>query len=403
MDYESFFKKSLQLLKQEGRYRYFVNIERRVGDFPYAYYHLPSGKEKVIIWCGNDYLGMGQHPKVIEAMIDSLHQLGAGAGGTRNISGTTIHHVQLEQELAELHDKQTALVFSSGYVANEATLSVLGSMLPNCVIFSDSENHASMIMGIRHSRAQKIIFSHNNPEDLYQKISQVPKDQPKLIAFESVYSMSGDIAPLQEICDIAEKFNALTYLDEVHGVGMYGHKGGGIAQQLGLSDRIDIIQGTLGKAFGLIGGYITGSHAMVDFVRSHAPGFIFTTSIAPTIAAGAVTSIVHLRESTTERHQHQSNAAYLKEKLKRAGIPFLDGGSHIVPVIIGDARLCKEVADLLLTEYKMYVQPINYPTVPVGSERLRLTPSSTHTPEMIDELVFALKDIWGRLLLKKAA
>lgn len=403
MDYEGFFKKSLQHLKQEGRYRYFVNIERCVGDFPYAYYHLPSGKEKVIIWCGNDYLGMGQHPKVLKAMIDSLNQTGAGAGGTRNISGTTIHHVQLEQELADLHDKQAALVFSSGYVANEATLSVLGALLPDCMIFSDSENHASMIMGIRHSGAQKVIFRHNDPKDLYEKISKAPKNQPKLIAFESVYSMSGDIAPLQEICDIAEEFNALTYLDEVHGVGMYGHKGGGIAQQLDLSDRIDIIQGTLGKAFGLIGGYITGSHALVDFVRSHAPGFIFTTSIAPAIAAGAVSSLSHLKASTSERQHHQFNAHYLKSKLKRAGIPFLDSGSHIVPVVIGNAKQCQEVADLLLTEYKMYVQPINYPTVPVGSERLRLTPSSTHTPEMIDDLVLALTEIWGRFVLEKAA
>jgi 5-aminolevulinate synthase len=403
MDYESFFKKSLQQLKNEGRYRYFVNIERCVGDFPYAYYHFPSGKERVIIWCGNDYLGMGQHPSVLKVMVDSLNHLGAGAGGTRNISGTTIHHVQLEQEIADLHDKQAALVFSSGYVANEATLSVLGAMLPKCIVFSDSENHASMIMGIRHSRAEKVIFRHNDPDDLYNKISQVPQDQPKLIAFESVYSMSGDIAPLQEICDIAEQFKALTYLDEVHGVGMYGHKGGGIAQQLGLSDRIDIIQGTLGKAFGLIGGYISGSFAMIDFVRSHAPGFIFTTSIAPTIAAGAITSIAHLKESAAERQQHQLNVAYLKSRLKCEGIPFLDGGSHIVPVVIGDAKRCKEVSDLLLTDYKIYVQPINYPTVPVGSERLRLTPSSTHTHENIDELVTALKDILGKLMLVKAA
>jgi 5-aminolevulinate synthase len=403
MDYESFFKQSLHTLKQEGRYRYFVNLERCAGDFPYAYFHLPTGKEKVVIWCGNDYLGMGQHPEVIESMVESLNQVGAGAGGTRNISGTTIHHVNLEQELADLHDKEAALIFSSGYVANEAALSVLGAMVPNCIFFSDSENHASMIMGMRHSRAQKKIFRHNDLDHLYELLSSVPADQPKIIAFESVYSMSGDIAPIQEICAIAEEFGALTYLDEVHGVGMYGYKGGGIAQELGCSDQVDVIQGTLGKAFGLIGGYISGSHGLIDFVRSYAPSFIFTTSIAPAIAAGAVSSISHLKRSDVERIQHQQNATYLKSKLKKAGIPFLDGGSHIVPVIIGDAVRCKEVTDILLTEYKIYVQPINYPTVPKGTERLRLTPSSTHTFAMIDDLVDALSDVWGRFTLAKAA
>lgn len=403
MDFESFFRKSLQELKKEGRYRYFVNLERCAGDFPYAYFHLPTGKEKVVVWCGNDYLGMGQHPLVLKAMVESLNQLGAGAGGTRNISGTTIHHVNLEQELADLHDKEAALIFTSGYVANEATLSVLGAMIPNCVIFSDADNHASMIMGIRHSRAEKIIFRHNDPAHLYELISRVPKDQPKLIAFESVYSMSGDIAPIQEMCAIAAEFGALTYLDEVHGVGMYGYKGGGIAQEIGCADQIDVIQGTLGKAFGLIGGYIAGSHSLVDYIRSFAPSFIFTTSIAPAIAAGAIASISHLKKSEKERHQHQKNAQYLKSKLTHAGIPFIDGGSHIVPVIIGDATLCKEVTDVLLSEYKIYVQPINYPTVPKGSERLRLTPSSTHTTQMIDDLIDALSDVWGRFMLEKAA
>jgi 5-aminolevulinate synthase len=403
MDYTSFFQNSLNHLKKEGRYRYFANIERCAGDFPYAYLHRSSHKEKVVIWCGNDYLGMGQHPRVLESMISCLETQGAGAGGTRNISGTTIQHILLEKELADLHDKEAALVFTSGYVANEATLSVLGKLLPDCVIFSDSENHASMIMGIRHSGAEKVIFRHNNPQHLYHLISQVPKERPKIVAFESVYSMSGDISPIQEFCAIAKEFNALTYLDEVHGVGMYGYKGGGIAQKLNLCDQIDIIQGTLGKAFGLAGGYIAGAASLVDFIRSHAPGFIFTTSLAPAIAAGAVACIRHLKSSSVERQDHQENAIYLKLKLQKAGIPFLNGETHIVPVIIGGAKKCKEMADILLKDYKIYVQPINYPTVPKGEERLRLTPSALHTKTMIDDLVEALSDLWGKFLLEEAA
>lgn len=399
MDYTTFFKKKLDVLKNEGRYRHFTNIERRAGDFPKADLHTPEGKKEIIIWCGNDYLGMGQHHKVIEATTKTIAQCGAGAGGTRNISGTTRYHVDLEHELADLHNKEAGLVFTSGYVANEATLSTLGSLLPNCIIYSDADNHASMIQGIRHSTAQRRIFKHNDVEDLRRLLAQDDPACAKLIAFESVYSMDGDIAPIQEICAVAKEFNALTYIDEVHGVGMYGQKGGGIAQARDLEGEIDIIQGTLGKAFGLIGGYITGSKELVDFVRSFAPGFIFTTSITPSIAAGCIASIRHLKTSQKERTIHQHNATLLKEKLKAVNIPYLKNESHIVPVIIGSAEKCKQVTDALLHDHHIYVQPINYPTVPIGTERLRLTPSAIHTEEMADQLVTALTEIWHRFAL----
>ncbi|HBN22432.1 MAG TPA: 5-aminolevulinate synthase [Holosporales bacterium] len=396
MDYTAFFKKNLDTLKSEGRYRHFANIERRAGDFPKADLHTPEGKKEIIIWCGNDYLGMGQHPKVVEATTKTIAQCGAGAGGTRNISGTTRYHVELEKELADLHNKEAGLVFTSGYVANEATLSTLGTLLPNCIIYSDSENHASMIQGIRHSKAQKRIFKHNDVEDLRRLLMQDDPSCAKLIVFESVYSMDGDIAPIKEICAVAKEFGALTYIDEVHGVGMYGQKGGGIAQARELEDEIDIIQGTLGKAFGLIGGYITGSKELIDFVRSFAPGFIFTTSITPSVAAGCIASIQHLKTSDQERVRHQNNARTLKGKCAAAGIPYLKSESHIVPVIIGNAEKCKQVTDALLHDYQIYVQPINYPTVPIGTERLRLTPSAIHTEEMADQLVAALVEIWQR-------
>lgn len=396
MDYTTFFKKHLDTLKNEGRYRHFANIERRAGDFPKADLHTPEGKKEIIIWCGNDYLGMGQHPKVVAATTKAIVQCGAGAGGTRNISGTTRYHVELEKELADLHRKEAGLVFTSGYVANEAALSTLGTLLPNCIIYSDSENHASMIQGIRHSKAQKRVFKHNDVDDLRRLLAQDDPSHAKLIAFESVYSMDGDIAPIKEICAVAKEFGALTYIDEVHGVGMYGQKGGGVAQARELEDQIDIIQGTLGKAFGLIGGYITGSKELVDFVRSFAPGFIFTTSITPSVAAGCIASIRHLKASDQERISHQNNAQVLKNKFSAARIPYLKNESHIVPVIIGSAEKCKQVTDALLHDYQIYVQPINYPTVPVGTERLRLTPSAIHTEEMADQLVSALVEIWQR-------
>jgi len=403
MNYKSFFQEALHQLKNDGRYRIFQDIERCVGRFPYARRHTERGIEEIIIWCSNDYLGMGQNPHVLQAMTEAIHNQGAGAGGTRNISGTNHGHVLLEEELADLHDKQAALIFNSGYIANQTTLGTLGSRLPRCLIFSDEFNHASMIEGIRHSKAEKVIFKHNDVDHLRELLKQADQSRPKLIAFESIYSMDGDIAPVKEICELAKKFNAITYLDEVHGVGMYGSKGGGIAQMRNLSDQVDIIQGTLGKAIGLIGGYIAGDKDLIDFVRSFAPGFIFTTSIPPAIACGAVASVRHLKSSTRERENHQRHAAYLKQRLEETAIPYLKSESHIVPVIIGDAKLCKRIAQLLLDDYKIYVQPINYPTVPIGTERLRLTPSTLHTEDMVDALVLALEEIWAQFSLQRAA
>lgn len=403
MDYQGFFEASVAALKQEGRYRVFAEMERIAGRFPHATFHGRNGPQPVTIWCSNDYLGMGQHPDVLAAMQDVLARVGSGAGGTRNISGTAHEHVKLERTLAELHGKQAALIFSSGYVANDTALATLGKHLKNCVILSDSDNHNSMIEGIRHSGADKIIFRHNDPADLERHLKTIDPARPKLIAFESVYSMDGDIAPIKEFCDLADRYNAMTYLDEVHAVGMYGARGGGVAQQEGLEDRITVIQGTLGKAFGMVGGYIAGSAALVDFVRSHGAGFIFTTAMPPVTAAGARASIRHLMQSDAERLAQRDRVATVKRRLTAAGIPVLDNPSHIVPVMIGDAVRAKAASDALMEQHGIYVQPINYPTVPRGTERLRITPTPLHDDAMIDALVDALVSVWGDLELKWAA
>ncbi|MEI8144740.1 MAG: 5-aminolevulinate synthase [Alphaproteobacteria bacterium] len=402
MNYEAFFKTSIDSLHQEGRYRVFTDIERRCGDFPHATQHHETGTRPVTVWCSNDYLGMGQHPAVIAAMHEALDNCGAGSGGTRNISGTNHYHVLLERELADLHGKEAALLFNSGYMSNWATLSTLGSKLPNCVILSDAGNHASMIEGVRHSRAECLVFKHNDLKDLEAKLKSIAPGRAKLIAFESVYSMDGDIAPIKEICDLADRYGAMTYIDEVHAVGLYGPRGGGVAEREGLMHRIDIIEGTLAKGFGVVGGYITGSTVLIDFVRSFASGFIFSSSLPPAIAAGALASVKHLKQSQFERARHQASAALVRRRLDAVGIPYMPNPSHIVPVMVGDPVKCKWISDVLLDQHGIYIQPINYPTVPRGTERLRITPTPMHSAADIDNLVNALASLWSQCALARA-
>ena len=397
MNYNDYFTDALKSLKKEGRYRVFNDIKRNIGKFPKATHYSKEDTSEVAVWCSNDYLGMGQNSKVINAMHEAIDSSGAGSGGTRNISGTTHYHVLLEKELADLHNKESALLFTSGYISNEASLSTLASILPDCVIFSDELNHASMIQGMRNSRAERFIFKHNDPDHLASLLQEIDFDRPKLVAFESVYSMDGDIAPIKEICEVAKKYNAMTYLDEVHAVGMYGNRGGGIAERQGLMDELDVIEGTLAKAYGTMGGYIAANKEIIDVVRSFASSFIFTTSLPPAIAAGALASVRHLKNSKIEREKHQERAEMLKNKLRQTGIVVMPSESHIVPVLVGDPVLCKKASDILLKEYSIYVQPINYPTVPKGKERLRFTPSPLHNDEMMDHLVNSLKIVWKKL------
>ena len=401
MDYQHYFSKRIADLKAEGRYRVFADLERQCGRFPVALNYHDGKTREVVVWCSNDYLGMGQNTEVVDAAHDALQRCGAGAGGTRNISGTNHFHVQLEEELADWNSKESALLFNSGYVANQTTLSTLGATIPGVVIFSDELNHNSMIEGIRHSRATKHVFRHSDPDSLEELLSAYPKETPKIVAFESVYSMDGDIAPLSDLCDVAERHNAMTFLDEVHAVGMYGQEGSGVAERDGVRDRITMIQGTLAKAIGVVGGYVAASAPLVDYVRSFGPGFIFSSSLPPAVAAGALASVRYLRQHPEIRDRHQERAATLKRRLGESGFPLLPSVSHIVPLMVGDAVLCKKASDLLLTRHGIYVQPINYPTVPVGTERLRITPTPLHDDGMMDHLVSSLETVWNELDLRR--
>ncbi|MDB5690296.1 MAG: 5-aminolevulinate synthase [Sphingomonas bacterium] len=404
MDYQRVFAQAIDRLHAEGRYRVFIDILRNKGAFPNARcFAGHNGPKPITVWCSNDYLAMGQHPKVIAAMEEALHDVGAGSGGTRNIGGNTHYHIQLENELADLHGKEAALIFTSGYVSNDATLSTLARLLPGCIIFSDELNHASMIAGIRNSGCDKRVFRHNDLEHLEELLAEAPTDVPKLIAFESVYSMDGDVAPINAICDLADRYNALTYLDEVHAVGMYGARGGGISDRDGAASRLTIIEGTLCKAFGVMGGYIAADRNIVDVIRSYAPGFIFTTSLAPVLVAGALASVRHLKASSEERDGQQASAAMLKRMFAEAGLPVMASTTHIVPLMVGDPVKAKRISDILLAEYGVYVQPINYPTVPRGTERLRFTPGPAHSEAMMRELTTALVEIWDRVEMRKAA
>jgi len=403
LTYDAALDTALQRLHDEGRYRTFIDIERKKGQFPHATWRRPDGSEKdITVWCGNDYLGMGQHPAVLKAMHEALDATGAGSGGTRNISGTTVYHKRLEAEIADLHHKEAALVFTSAYIANDATLSTLPKLFPGLIIYSDALNHASMIEGVRRNGGHKRVFRHNDVAHLRELMAADDPDAPKLVAFESIYSMDGDFGPIEAICDAADDFNALTYIDEVHAVGMYGPRGAGVAERDGLMHRIDIINATMAKAYGVMGGYIAASAKMVDAVRSYAPGFIFTTSLAPTIAAGCAASIKHLKTDQGLRDKQQEYARILKTRLKAMGLPIIDHGSHIVPVHVGDPVHCKAISDMLLEEFGIYVQPINFPTVPRGTERLRFTPSPVHDPKEIDRVVRAMDRLWSHCALNRA-
>ena len=402
MDFNAQLDAALKRLHDEGRYRTFIDIERQRGHFPKAMWNRPDGSRKEItVWCGNDYLGMGQNPVVLNAMHEAIDATGAGSGGTRNISGTTVYHKRLEAEIADLHQKEAALLFTSAYIANDATLSTLPKLFPGLIIYSDELNHASMIEGIKRNGGAKRIWRHNDLAHLRELMAADDPAAPKLIAFESVYSMDGDISPMEAVCDIAQEFGALTYLDEVHAVGMYGPRGAGVAEKLGLMGRIDIINATLAKAYGVMGGYIAASTKMVDAIRSYAPGFIFTTSLPPAVAAGAAASVNHLKTAQELRDRQQENARILKARLKGLGLPIIDHGTHIVPVHVGDPVHCKKISDMLLEHYGIYVQPINFPTVPRGTERLRFTPSPVHTPEDIDRLVKAMDALWSHCALNR--
>ncbi len=403
MNYEAFFSNKLQSLKAEGRYRVFADLERLTGQAPYALYHSENQSRKVIVWCSNDYLNMSHHPDVIKAMTQTIDRLGAGSGGTRNISGTCHSHVMLERSVADLHGKESGLVFSSGYAANEASICSIAEAIPGCVVFSDEKNHASMIEGIRHSRAERRVFRHNDLDDLKRQLIEVGAERPKIITFVSVYSMNGDIAPIAEICDLAKQFNALTYLDEVHAVGIYGPQGAGVAAHLGIQDRVDIIQGNFAKAYGVVGGYVTGSKALVDYIRSSASGFIFTTSLPPAIAVGARVSLETLKTEDHLRRELWQRVNFLKNRLEKSSLPYTPVNSHIIPLPVGDAVLCRQVCDMLLNGYDIYIQPINYPTVPRGQERLRITVTPAHTEEMIDDLVVSLERVWDELNLRNVA